>query len=386
VTTSKRFDVVIAGGGPAGAVAALLLSRAGARVAVFDRARFPRHKLCGDTVNPGTMAILRRLGVEQSAGTFAIQGMVVTGEGGVRIAGRYPDGISGRAVLRRDFDHALLNAAAGAGAQIEQEVLVRGATGEGTVDGVEILGRARRMERVGARMVIVADGRHSRVARLLGIARHPRKPRRWAVGAYFGDVRGLTACGEMHIRRGKYIGVAPLPGGLTNACVVTADRRAVRDPLRLLHATLAGEPELSERFTGARLASPPVVLGPLAVECSAAGMPGLLLAGDAAGFIDPMTGDGLRFALRGAELAAREALHALEHGVADAHVRLECARRREFGAKWRFNRALRLMAGSPSGVRVAARAAALLPSSVEQAILYAGDVQISGRAGELIRT
>jgi flavin-dependent dehydrogenase len=383
---SRPFDVVIAGGGPAGAVAALILSRAGARVAVFDRARFPRHKLCGDTVNPGTMAILRRLGVEQSAGTFAIQGMVVTGEGGVRIAGRYPDGISGRAVLRRDFDHALLNAAAGAGAQIAEEVLVRGTTGEGTVDGVEIVGRGRTTERVGARMVIVADGRHSRVARTLGLARHPRKPRRWAVGAYFGDVRGLTACGEMHIRRGKYVGVAPLPGGLTNACVVTADRRAVRDPLGLLHATLAGESELSERFAGARLASPPVVLGPLAVECSAAGVPGLLLAGDAAGFIDPMTGDGLRFALRGAELAACEALHALEnaHGVASAHLRLERVRRREFGAKWRFNRALRLMAGSPSGVRVAARAAALLPSSVEQAILYAGDVQISGGPGELI--
>jgi flavin-dependent dehydrogenase len=188
----------------------------------------------------------------------------------------------------------------------------------------------------------------------------------------------------MHIRRGKYIGVAPLPGGLTNACVVTADRRAVRDPLRLLHETLAAEPEVSERFADARLASPPVVLGPLAVECTAAGVPGLLLAGDAAGFIDPMTGDGLRFALRGAELAAQEALRALEHGRADAHVRLERARRREFGAKWRFNRALRLMAGSPSGVRVAARAAAVLPSAVEQAILYAGDVRAIGGPGESI--
>jgi flavin-dependent dehydrogenase len=369
------FDVIVAGGGPAGAIAALVLSRAGARVAVFDRARFPRHKLCGDTVNPGAMAALRRLGVDAAAGSRAIHGMVVTGEHGVRIAGRYPDGVSGRAVLRRDFDRALLMAAVAAGAHVEEEVLVRGAGLAGTtVEGVQIRSRAGTSERVTARIVIAADGRQSRLARQLRLARHPRMPRRWAVGAYFSDVHGLTACGEMHIRRHKYIGVAPLPDGLTNACVVTADRAAVRDPLGLLHRTIGSEPELAARFADARLAGPPVVLGPLALECAAAGVPGLLLAGDAAGFIDPMTGDGLRFAIRGAEMAAAEALRALEHGVDEAHVRLERARRLEFRAKWRFNRTLRGLAGSPAAVRLAAQAATWLPSSVEQAILYAGDV------------
>jgi flavin-dependent dehydrogenase len=178
----------------------------------------------------------------------------------------------------------------------------------------------------------------------------------------------------MHIRRHHYIGVAPLADGLTNVCVVTADRAAVREAPGLLRGTVDREPELSGRFATARLEGPPVVLGPLALECSAAGLPGLLLAGDAAGFIDPMTGDGLRFAIRGAELAALEAVRALEHGVGDAHLRLARARRREFHAKWRFNRALRLLAGSPRAVRIAAGAAALAPSWVEQSILYAGDV------------
>jgi geranylgeranyl reductase family protein len=371
-------DVVVVGGGPAGAIAALVLARAGARVTIFDRARFPRHKLCGDSVNPGAMALLERLGVDAAAGDHPIHGMIVTGVGGVRIDGRYPPGVTGRSVLRRDLDHALLNAAAAAGVRVEEGVLVRDVVTSGTcVEGVEISSGSGSSGRVSSRTVIAADGRQSRLARSLGVGAAPAQPRRWAVGGYFTDVHGLTDCGEMHIRRDRYIGVAPLENGLANLCVVTADRSAVRDGAGLLRATIAREPELSGRFATARLVGPPVILGPLALECRAAGMPGLLLAGDAAGFIDPMTGDGLRFAIRGAELAAREALTALEHGIADAHLRLLRARRREFGAKWRFNRALRVLAGSPSAVRLAAGAAGLVPSWVERSILYAGDVAIA---------
>ena len=371
------FDVVIAGAGPAGAVAALVLSRAGVRVALFDRARFPRHKLCGDTVNPGALALLRRLGLEDAAGSMSIDGMIVTGEGGVRIVARYPSATSGRAVLRRDLDHALLLAAAAAGARIEQEVAVRGPTFTSrAVNGLQIASRAGTVDLVTARLVIAADGRASRIARCLRLSRYPTTPRRWAVGAYFSGVSGLTEYGEMHIRRRKYIGVAPLPGGLANVCVVTPERSAAGRPLSLLQATVATEPVLRERFAHAQLTGPPTVLGPLAVECSRAGAPGVLLAGDAGGFIDPMTGDGLRFAIRGAELAAAEALRVLEHGATDAHARLQDARRREFGAKWRFNRALRCLVGSPAAVRLAAAAAARVPSTVGRSILYAGDVGV----------
>ena len=90
----------------------------------------------------------------------------------------------------------------------------------------------------------------------------------------------------------------------------------------------------------------PVVLGPLAVDAAAAGAPGLLLAGDAAGFIDPMTGDGLRFAVRGGELAARgRARGARRHARASRTSAWRALRRREFAAKWRFNRTLRALVG-----------------------------------------
>jgi flavin-dependent dehydrogenase len=179
----------------------------------------------------------------------------------------------------------------------------------------------------------------------------------------------------MHVRRGCYIGGAPIPGGLTNACVVSANLRALARPEALLDDTLRTDPLLRDRFARAHRVSRPQCLGPLAVESAAPGLPGLLLAGDAAGFIDPMTGDGLRFALRGAELAAEEALRALEHGGADAHIRLAAARRRGFANKLRFNRALRVLVDSPVAVRAAAVSARLAPSWLLHAIRYAGDLR-----------
>ena len=115
------LDVLIVGAGPAGSVAATILARAGARVRLVDRSTFPRDKLCGDTVNPGTLAILRRLNVAASIETcgLPVAGMRVTGERGVVIEGRYPDGVRGRALLRRHLDWMLLQDALSAGAQFE---------------------------------------------------------------------------------------------------------------------------------------------------------------------------------------------------------------------------------------------------------------------------
>ena len=376
-------DVLIAGAGPAGAIAALVLARAGVRVTVFDRATFPRDKLCGDTLNPGALTILRRLGIAHVAqGGLPIDGMIVTGEPNVRVEARYGAAIVGRAMTRRVLDVALLEAAAHAGAQITEGVVIRGPIveetgGERRVCGLEVVAPHGNVAHVRAGLVIAADGAHSRIARALRLARNSPRPRRWAVGAYFENVADLSSCGEMHVRRGHYIGVAPLPGGITNVCVVTAALASLNRPGDLLAARLANDPQLAQRFATARMMSTPVVMGPLAVDCIVPGTRGLLLAGDAAGFIDPMTGDGLRFALRGAELAAAEALHTLQHGNSDAHWRLQLARQREFRRKWRFNRSLRALVGAPLAVRTAASAAELAPVWLRHAIRYAGDLRAS---------
>jgi flavin-dependent dehydrogenase len=242
------------------------------------------------------------------------------------------------------------------------------------VVGVVVRGRSGGEMPMHARIVVGADGRESRLARGLGLAGHPARPRRWAVGAYFTGVRGTSDRGEMHVRAGHYIGVAPVPGDLTNVCVVTADRERLKHSYLLIGDALAKDSVLRERFSDAVMATRPVVLGPLAVECRIPGMRGLLLAGDAAGFIDPMTGDGLRFALRGAELAAIEARRMLQTGDEQAHLRLAAATRREFSGKWRFNRALRGLTGSARAVQVAGLAARVSGWPIDRLIRYAGDL------------
>jgi len=378
-------DVLIVGAGPAGAVAAIVLARAGARVRLLERAAFPRDKLCGDTINPGTLGMLRRLGLAAAVEPRAlpIDGMIVTGEGGIAVEGRYPADQRGLAISRRDFDASLLEQAIAAGVAFEcvavREAIVDGPEIAPIVRGVVVdASGGRRQLRAG--VVIAADGRRSTLAFGLRLARHPPRPKRWAIGAYFEDPIRSTF-GEMHIRRGRYIGVAPLGGGISNVCLVlpwsggAATSRACdfRDPPGLLRNVIAADPALRGRFGGRAPVRDPIMLGPLAVDVVRDEVEGLLLAGDAAGFIDPMTGDGLHFALRGGELAAHAALSALEDGRADAHVQLERMRRQAFRSKWRFNRALRALAASPLAMRVASRGADWAPSWVEQTIRYAGD-------------
>ncbi len=378
------WDVIVAGAGPAGSVAATILARAGARVLLLDRERFPRDKLCGDSLNPGTVAALRRLhpATWASVPALPIDGMVVTGPSGVRVESRYPRGLRGWAIVRRDLDRWLLHEAMRAGAQFEERVRVRGAIvgasgarGGPRVAGVTVASRAGHDVPIRAHVTVAADGRRSALAAHLKLASPASRYARWAVGGYFENVGGVSTLGEMHIRSGRYLGVAPLAGGLTNACVVasSAALREAGSPQRALRLALDADPDLRERFAGARLVAGPVALGPLGVDVSAAGAPGLLLAGDAAGFIDPMTGDGLRFAVDGARLAAGVALEGLAHDLPLEHFELARRRRTAFAWKWRFNRTLRALVDRPAAVAGAAQCASRVPSVVRALVALAGD-------------
>ncbi|MBI1876537.1 MAG: NAD(P)/FAD-dependent oxidoreductase [Acidobacteria bacterium] len=380
-------DVVVAGAGPAGTVAAIVLARAGARVRLVDRETFPRPKLCGDTLNPGALATLRRLGLAASIDVRALrlEGMILTGHGGARVKGTYTSPHHGLAIRRSDLDASLLQAAVRAGVTFDDRVSVTGVVRrdrpglrEPAVVGVRVRSRSGLLDELTAPITIAADGRRSVVAFSLGLARHPPRPRRYAIGAYFQDVDELSSFGEMHVRAGYYLGVAPLPGGLTNVCLVLPQERlaVVRlDAAAWLRHAITADPFLRDRFARASMVAEPVVLGPLAVEVRRAGLHGLLLAGDAAGFIDPMTGDGLRFAIRGGELAGRVAASALETGDAGgAETRLARWRSREFSRKWTFNRGLRRLVGSAVAIRALSASADLVAPLLRQTIAFAGDV------------
>jgi flavin-dependent dehydrogenase len=141
----------------------------------------------------------------------------------------------------------------------------------------------------------------------------------------------------------------------------------------MLRRELLTDPMLRDRFGCARIIAPPHVLGPLAVDVGQPQLDGLLLAGDAAGFVDPMTGDGLRFAVRGGELAALGVLAALDRGWHDVDRWMARTRRHEFAAKWRFNRTLRAFVSSRAAVRMAEAVAPVAPGLVRAIVRAAGD-------------
>jgi flavin-dependent dehydrogenase len=332
------------------------------------------------------MALLARHGLADSveARGLPVEGMWLTGPGGIGVAGTYPRGLLGRSLTRSDLDVMLVSAAERAGARLELGVRVTGPLIDGDsrrprVTGVVTRSRSGRPVECRAQVIIAADGRRSTVAVALGLIRSPRRPRRWALGAYYENVDGLTRRGEMHVRAGRYLGVAPVPGGLANVCLVVPEthaRAAMRAPAVAIEAALTADPALRERFRRARRVSEVRVLGPLAVDADAAGVPGLLLAGDAAGFVDPITGDGMRIAMRGAELAATAARRMLE-GMAEAHRELALERACDLSAKLRVNRLLRAVVTRPVTLAAASAVARLAPSIFEQLIAYAGDVGLT---------
>ena len=185
------LDVLVAGAGPAGAIAARQLALAGARVVIVDRDAFPRDKLCGDTLNPGAMDLLASLGLKGGVldDALPLAGMRVTGPGAA-VDARYGGGRVGVAIARRTLDQWLLDQAIAAGARFEPGLTVAGALTEETsgarvVRGLVLRSANGTQTRMPALVTIGADGRRSAVARSAGLRAYSPAPRRWAYGAYF---------------------------------------------------------------------------------------------------------------------------------------------------------------------------------------------------------
>lgn len=319
----KRADVIVVGGGPAGSATALLLARAGHDVLLLERHRFPRRKPCGDCISPGANPILQRLGAWADilrAGPALLQGWQLTSQGGATFGVEFAEVSADATVqhalaIRRDrFDAILLDHARMAGVCVQHEAhvidLLRDRTG--AVRGVSARIDGGRRE-IAARAVIGADGLRSIVARRLGA--HTRKPRLRKTSFTFHarlDRRGRV--GEMRLADSACLGVAPVDDGRDgwhNITLVLAE--GAFDPRRGVRSIIA---DGLERFGVAVAANDPDVLacGPFDWPVRAVAYEGAALVGDAAGYYDPFTGQGIYQALAGAELLAGHLDRALRNG------------------------------------------------------------------------
>lgn len=326
-----RCDLLVVGAGPAGSALAASAAGNGLRVILAEAGRHPRPKACAEYASPRIAEELARVGLgddEWRGAAVPLRGMrVIVGRDSYDV--RYADRHGSRTAWGLDrcrFDEALARHAAARGARLfEQTALESLDWHDGRVVGGRLRGFAGR-QAVEARWVVGADGARSRVARLVGVERPVRFPRRLGLIAHYEGIPELTDHGEMHVGRGSFIGLAPTPDGELNVgMALPLDGRAAAE--ERFTAAIASLPAVAHRLRHSRRLTPIRGASPIGHRVAEVAGPGWLLVGDAAGFVDPFTGEGIHRALRSARAAA-DALNAPD--TASAY---RAERRAAFAAK-----------------------------------------------------
>jgi 2-polyprenyl-6-methoxyphenol hydroxylase-like FAD-dependent oxidoreductase len=362
------IDVVVAGGGPAGSATALLLARAGVRVHVVERARFPRRKVCGEYLNSGAVQALDRLGVLASVAAVAapLRGvrLVATGAPAVTLPFSRPAYSCARDVL----DSVLLESAVAAGAAVERARVEELILVSDRCQGVRVRTEDGTLEERRARIVVGADGIGSVVARKLGAAKPPRPGARYAVGGHYAGFGAFDEHVEMYVGSGAYFALNPLSEISANVMVVVQKHRLAawsRDVDAGLGGAAAALGRGVRSFEGATRLGPRVSIGPLSYGVRRTSAPGALLVGDAAGFLDPFTGQGIFLALTGAEHAAEAIVRALRDPEREraAFADYDGWRRRDLTWRRRLCKTVALLVDVPPLARRAARGVARFPEA-----------------------
>jgi geranylgeranyl reductase family protein len=315
----QRHDAVVAGAGPAGAIAALVLARAGADVALVDRARFPRDKVCGDCLIADSLLLLEELGLSERIAALghrmgALRVLSPSGRS-LRLEGRFVG------ILRRKLDHELVRCAVEAGA-----VLYEGCKVTGPRDGGGVLVEGEQgVEEMGARLVILCTGANVLPVDEFGLLERAA-PTAMALRAYYRlqpgrlDEDTVVISYVQPILPG-YGWIFPMGGGVVNVgCGVFLDDGGPKANLRdLFERYVQGCPATGPAMEGAE------PLGPLAGAQIRTGLSGarpsadgVLAAGEAIGMTYSLSGEGIGKAMQSGRLAAEVGLEALEAGDVSA--------------------------------------------------------------------
>jgi menaquinone-9 beta-reductase len=383
--------VVVVGAGPAGSACAGRLAAAGLDVTLFERTPFPRTKVCGEYLNAAAQEQLDLLGIASQVGAVCnpIEGIRLHIEGTQL---ELPFAAPAWSIARSRLDEMLLARARDGGARV-------------------ITARVENVQRAGARLcvgfrdasgfdstvetdiIVGADGLGSLVARKLRLLAPGARRGRFAVGGHYAGFGDLARWIEMYVARKAYFAINPLGAELANVMLVVEQAElhgwtgAFDERMQQTAAQLAG----GQRTIGAvARVGKRVAIGPLAHRPRAVADANVYLAGDAAGFIDPFTGQGVYLALRGAQLAAEAVTAELAQVESAECVRARYRReyRKMFRSRARVASLVSLLIRTPWLARRAAanlQRSASLRNSIMQVIAGSAPLDASLDSRTLLR-
>jgi flavin-dependent dehydrogenase len=317
MNVNNNYDVIIAGGGPAGSSAAINLALRGARVLLVEQKKFPRAKLCGEFISPECADLFERLGVADRmfAARPATLGETVfysrTGKSASVPSSWFGSSNGALGLSRAEMDERLLRRASDAGVDVLENAHATNVLVENeNVCGITIKHNGRE-ERFRSAITIDATGRTRALARHVNSkpsTKRDRRPPMIAFKAHLENTRVAAGACEIYFYRGGYGGLSSIENGLSNLCFIASAhdvRASDADADRVVREIVRQNARANETLATARVASPWLAV---ALEGfgrhEVAPVKGLLAIGDAASFIDPFTGSGMLMALQSGELAA----------------------------------------------------------------------------------
>ncbi|MEO5509022.1 MAG: NAD(P)/FAD-dependent oxidoreductase [Longimicrobiales bacterium] len=392
---NPHYDVIVTGAGPAGSMTAMILARAGVSVLLLDRALFPRPKPCGDCLSAEASRLLQRHGLLQDVVRIPhalLRGWRIFAPDGRHFAatfqdeGAHPEADAYAFAIERSlFDAVLLNAARSAGADVREGVRVD----DVCMDGDSVCGVSAHslldveVMRLTARHVVGADGLRSLVARRLGAVARPPALRKLSLTAHIDGPLPFDDFGEMHVGEGLCAGIAPVRAARDrwNVTVVADSDRYGRV---VAHNAASFFRHALETLPGLRGRIAHVV--PDGIEMLASGpfdapmrrieFNGSSLVGDAAGYFDPFTGQGIYHGMRAAEILAHaliDALHSTPHGAVTAAGYTDASRSLLRGPR-RLQKAIDSVLARPAFANRAIARLARAPAAARALIQVTSDV------------
>ncbi len=326
----SEYDVAIIGGGPAGSTAGTLLAQAGRKVIIIEREKFPRFHI-GESLLPYSLGAFDRLGVREQLDRWAVDkrgAEIATACGSRTVKFLFENGFRLRhrrayQVERAKFDHMLLERARQVGAEVREETAVERVDFGADFTTLRLAGGAE----VRARYVIDASGRNAVVGQQLGLRKALPHLRKFSCFAHYEHVQrdcgvegGLT---RLVRAKDHWFWFIPLDEKRTSVGVVmdVDDFKAAKmSPAAMLESVIAASPVMAERMQDARRITEVHAIGDYSYRNERLTGPRWLLAGDAAGFIDPIFSTGVFLAVHSGEQCADLLHEVLDHPGREARL------------------------------------------------------------------